>query len=108
MLWILFPIHCALTLHTGSDWSSLSVYEPELVHDIIDSEEEVYEDEDDSNGKSHKPCRTGASPANVFSLACLQMSLTGVMTTQVRKSPHTAVSLRETGMTIGTGRLTMV
>lgn len=40
-----------LTIHIGSDWSSLSVYEPELVHDIIDSEEEVYEDEDDSNGR---------------------------------------------------------
>lgn len=30
------------------------MYEPELVHDIIDSEEEVYEDEDDSNGQCHK------------------------------------------------------
>lgn len=48
------PQFTALTLHTGSDWSSLSVYEPELVHDIIDSEEEVYEDEDDSNGQCHK------------------------------------------------------
>lgn len=26
------------------------MYESELVHDIIDSEEEVLEDEDDSNG----------------------------------------------------------
>ena len=33
-----------------SDWNSLSVFESELVHDIIDSEEEAFEDEDDSNG----------------------------------------------------------
>lgn len=33
-----------------SDWSSLSLYESELVHDIIESEEEVLDDEDDSNG----------------------------------------------------------
>ncbi|CAI8013862.1 hypothetical protein GBAR_LOCUS8728 [Geodia barretti] len=31
------------------DWSSLSVYEPELVHDIIDDMEEACDDEDDSN-----------------------------------------------------------
>ena len=36
-----------------SDWNTLSryCYEPELVHDIIDSDEEYYEDEDDSNGE---------------------------------------------------------
>ena len=36
-------------VYTCSDWSSLSVYEPELVHDIID-DEGTWEDEDDSNG----------------------------------------------------------
>lgn len=33
-----------------SDWNSLSLYESELVHNIIESEEEVLDDEDDSNG----------------------------------------------------------
>ena len=34
---------------SDSDWSSLSVYESEFVHDIIE-DEEVVDDEDDSNG----------------------------------------------------------
>ena len=59
-----------LTVHVGSDWSSLSVYEPELVHDIIDSEEEeVYEDEDDSNGKSPMAALGLVQPASSSSLA---------------------------------------
>ena len=51
-------LHLTLTLALAiisdmifcSDWNSLSVFESELVHDIIDSEEEAFEDEDDSNG----------------------------------------------------------
>ena len=36
-----------------SDWSTLSVYSyhSELVHDIIESDDDKYDDEDDSNGK---------------------------------------------------------
>ena len=33
-----------------SDWTSLSVYEPELVHDILDHDEGMSDDDDDSNG----------------------------------------------------------
>lgn len=34
-----------------SDWTTLSVYETEFVHDIIESDDDHYEDEDDSNGR---------------------------------------------------------
>lgn len=54
------------------------------------------------------PPPSEVNPANVFFLAFFQMSLTGVMTTQMRKTLHTAVSLRRTEMTTGTGRLIMV
>ena len=39
-----------MTCHliSTSDWNSLSAYQPEFVHDIIG--DEVYDDEDDSNG----------------------------------------------------------
>jgi hypothetical protein len=35
------------------DWASLSVYEPELIHDIIDDMEETCDDEDDSNDEDN-------------------------------------------------------
>jgi len=38
-----------------SDWSSLSVYTPELVHDILDQDDYLYDDEDDSNGRQVAP-----------------------------------------------------
>ena len=38
-----------------SDWSSLSVYTPELVHDILDQDDHLYDDEDDSNGRQVAP-----------------------------------------------------
>ena len=44
---------CVL-IDVRSDWRSLSVFESELVHDIIDDEEETYEDEDDSNGTVYR------------------------------------------------------
>lgn len=34
-----------------SDGTGIFAYEPDIVHDIVDSEEECYDDEDDSNGK---------------------------------------------------------
>ena len=46
MLLIISPPFYIIT----SDWSSLAVYEPELVHDIIESEEEAYGEDEDSNG----------------------------------------------------------
>lgn len=37
-----------------SNWSSIYAhsYEPDLVHHLVDSDEECYDDEEDSNGKA--------------------------------------------------------
>ena len=44
---------CLSSPSSLSDWSTLSVYSyhSELVHDIIESDDDKYDDEDDSNGK---------------------------------------------------------
>ena len=45
--------HTHAYVHTLSDWTSLAVCEAELVHDLLDpDEEEPCDDEDDSNGRS--------------------------------------------------------
>ena len=47
---LFFSVSLSLSVSL-SDWTSLAVWEAELVHDILDpDEEEPCDDEDDSNG----------------------------------------------------------
>ena len=84
----------------SSNWAKIYArsYEPELVHDIIDSDQEqCYEDEDDSNGMhcNFLPPSPSPSPSLPPSLiflsppllpSKLQMKATGEMTTLMKSA----------------------
>lgn len=42
-----------LLYYSNSNWASICVqsYEPEIVHDIVDSDDQCYDEDEDSNGE---------------------------------------------------------
>ena len=71
-----------------SDWNSLSVHESELVHDIIEDDDEVQDEEDDSNGIYTSMVYNAIMMSGVDDITCyfVQMRTTGVMITLTRRS----------------------